>query len=129
MTINTKTPDIALTDLAELLPDAVIDLKHATADNLTGQPIYRESRCLLHPDAASALARCHEVAKLAGFGLKIYDAYRPQAAQACLWAAFPNPDYVVDIKLGSHHSRGVAVDLTLLDEQGEVWIWARALMK
>ncbi|RJT54738.1 D-alanyl-D-alanine dipeptidase [Rahnella variigena] len=118
--MNTKTPDVALVDLAEILPDAVIDLKYATADNLTGQPIYRESRCLLHPDAAAALRRCNDVAKLAGFTFKIYDAYRPQAAQACLWAAFPNPDYVVDIKLGSHHSRGVAVDLTLLDEQGDV---------
>jgi len=37
--MNTKTPDIALIDLAEVLPDAVIDLKYATADNLTGQPI------------------------------------------------------------------------------------------
>ncbi|AUH01485.1 D-alanyl-D-alanine dipeptidase [Prodigiosinella confusarubida] len=111
--------NVVLVDIAELLPDAVIDLKYATADNLTGQPIYREHHCLLHPDAAKALVRSAAVAKLAGFGLKIFDAYRPQQAQACLWTAFPNPEYVVDIRRGSHHSRGVAIDLTLLNEQGE----------
>ncbi len=115
-----KDDGVVLVDVAELLPQVVIDLKYATADNLTGRPIYREHRCLLHPDAARALARSARVAALAGFTLNIFDAYRPQQAQVCLWTAFPNPEYVVDIRIGSHHSRGVAVDLTLLDEQGEM---------
>lgn len=110
--------DIALIDVAELLPQAVIDMKYATDDNLTGRKVYCENRCLLHPDAAKALSRCFEVARLAGFTLKILDAYRPQQAQRIFWAILPNPDYVADISIGSHHSRGVAVDLTLLDEHG-----------
>lgn len=114
-----KSDKVELVDVAALLPEVVIDLKYATDDNLTGQPIYREYRCLLHPDAAQALARCANVARLAGFNLKIFDAYRPQQAQVCLWTAFPNPEYVMDIRLGSHHSRGVAIDLTLLDEHGD----------
>ncbi|MEG3132633.1 D-alanyl-D-alanine dipeptidase [Rouxiella sp. T17] len=110
--------EIAMIDVAELLPLAVIDMKYATDDNLTGRKVYCENRCLLHPDAAKALSRCFEVAQLAGFTLKILDAYRPQQAQKIFWAVLPDPDYVADISIGSHHSRGVAVDLTLLDEHG-----------
>ncbi|WAT01790.1 D-alanyl-D-alanine dipeptidase [Rouxiella chamberiensis] len=118
LTQASDSPDITLIDVAKLLPQVVIDMKYATDDNLTGRKVYCENRCLLHPDAASALTRCFEVAQLAGFNLKIFDAYRPQQAQHIFWAVLPNPDYVADIKVGSHHSRGVAVDLTLLDEQG-----------
>ncbi|NMP27412.1 D-alanyl-D-alanine dipeptidase [Rahnella sp. SAP-1] len=111
--------DITLIDVAALLPEAVIDLKYATQDNLTGQVVYCESRCLLHPDAAKGLVRCFQVARLAGYNLKIFDAYRPQQAQHIFWAHLPDPQYVADTRQGSHHSRGVAIDLTLLDEQGQ----------
>jgi D-alanyl-D-alanine dipeptidase len=114
-----KQPDVTLIDVTKLLPQAVIDMKYASDDNLTGQVVYCENRCLLHPDAATALVRCFEVAQLAGLNLKIFDAYRPKQAQHIFWAVLPNPDYVADIKIGSHHSRGVAVDLTLTDERGQ----------
>ena len=42
-------------------------LKYASADNMTGQPIYAEARCLLHPDAAAALERSLRIAQLAGY--------------------------------------------------------------
>lgn len=111
--------DISLVDIAASLPQVRFDLKYATADNLTGQPIYCESLCLLHPDAAQALQKSADIAALAGFTLLIFDAYRPQQAQRCLWQALPDPRYVRDPNGGSHHSRGVAVDVTLLDERGE----------
>ncbi len=50
----------------------------------------------------------------------IYDAYRPQQAQAMLWQACPDPQYVVDVTVGSNHSRGTAIDLTLRDEHGNI---------
>jgi len=112
--------DVKLIDVATSLPKVGIDLKYATADNLTGQPIYCEHRCLLHPDAGAALARSVHIAALAGFTLLIYDAYRPQKAQQSLWLACPDPDYVIPAKQGSNHSRGTAVDVTLVDGQGKV---------
>lgn len=112
--------EISLTDIATSLPGVRIDMKYATADNITGQPIYRENRCLLHPDAAAALARSVHIAALAGFTLLIYDAYRPQKAQQNLWLACPDPDYVIPVNQGSHHSRGTAVDVTLIDGQGQI---------
>jgi len=110
----------SLVDIAEAFPQLAIDLKYATADNLTGQPIYRDARCLLHVDAAKALEKCINIAGVAGYKLLILDAYRPPAAQAILWQACPNPDYVVPLSRGSNHSRGTAVDVTLIDERGEI---------
>lgn len=95
-----------------------IDLIYASAANLSGKVIYQDLRCQLHRDAEVLLIEAVRLARLAGFGLLIFDAYRPQYAQQMLWDALPDPDYVRDPKLGSHHTRGVAVDLTLVDGNG-----------
>ena len=112
--------EVELIDIARRLPGVIIDLKYAGADNITGRVIYCENRCLLHPEAAEALARSAEVAALAELTLVVYDAYRPRLAQQYLWDACPDPRYVMDVNLGSHHSRGVAVDVTLQDRDGTV---------
>ena len=107
-----------LVDLSVIFPSLHIDLKYATADNITGAPIYREARCLLHTEAVTALAKSISIAQLAGLSLVVYDAYRPQQAQAILWNACPDPQYVVDVAIGSNHSRGTAIDVTLMDDRG-----------
>ncbi|MBK0126258.1 D-alanyl-D-alanine dipeptidase [Pantoea sp. S61] len=114
------TQDILLTDLAAGFPTLAFDLKYATTDNITGYAIYHEARALLHPEAVRALQKSVEVARLAGFTLLIFDAYRPQQAQWHLWDACPDADYVVPPATGSNHSRGVAIDLTLVDGTGKV---------
>jgi D-alanyl-D-alanine dipeptidase len=55
-----------------------------------------------------------------GYGLKIWDAYRPKNAQEQLWQATRNNSYVADPAdgVGSLHTRGVAVDVTLVDRYG-----------
>lgn len=114
------TDECELVDVVKTFPQLTIDMKYATADNLCGQPIYCEDRCLLHPDAAAALEKSISIAALAGYTLLVYDAYRPQAAQRNLWQACPDPAYVVEVSLGSNHSRGTAVDVTLVDSEGQV---------
>lgn len=114
------TQPYELVELDAVFPTLCIDLKYASADNITGAPLYREARCLLHPDAAQALSKSIHIAALAGLRLMVYDAYRPQQAQALLWQACPNPEYVVAVDIGSNHSRGTAIDLTLMDEQGRI---------
>ena len=94
---------LSLVDIAARFPTLPVDLKYATADNITGQPIYREARCLLHPDAAVALEKSIAIAALAGYRLLVLDAYRPQRAQQLLWNACPNQDYVVPANIGSNH--------------------------
>ena len=95
--------------------DAVLDLRYATADNLTGQPIYAQPVALLVPAAIAALRRAATQAALLSLRLKVFDAFRPLEAQWALWRALPDPRFVADPRLGGIHPRGVAVDLTLYD--------------
>ena len=104
--------------LLEISPpdyDVVIALAYATPDNVTGAPIYRRAQCYLHPDAAACLSRAIRLAAALGLRFKIFDAFRPTEAQWVLWNKFPDPEFIADPRRGSPHSRGVAVDLTLVD--------------
>ena len=95
-----------------------IDLAYATVNNFTGKSIYRQARCYLHTDAAAALERAVELAQAQDYRLRILDAYRPTEAQWVMWNHTPDPEFLADPRRGSPHSRGVAVDLTLLDREG-----------
>jgi len=95
-----------------------IDLAYAGPGNFTGEPVYRRALCLLHEDAAALLKRAVALAANMDLRLKIFDAFRPREAQWVLWNHSPDPNFLADPRRGSPHSRGVAVDVTLLDEQG-----------
>jgi zinc D-Ala-D-Ala dipeptidase len=95
--------------------DLDIALAYATPDNVTGKPIYSRAEAQLHPDAAAALQRAVALAAPLGLRLRIFDAFRPVEAQWRRWEVFPDPEFVADPRVGSNHSRGVAVDLTLVD--------------
>lgn len=100
-------------------PALDVDLRYATADNFTGRVIYAHPHAFLHRDALVALRRAADLALAQGLRLRVYDAFRPQAAQRRLWAVMPDPRFVADPARGSMHTRGVAVDLTLADAQGQ----------
>jgi D-alanyl-D-alanine dipeptidase len=95
-----------------------IYLAYATTDNFTGRPVYANAHCFLHADAAEHLAHAIELAGRLGYRMLIYDALRPSEAQWALWNHTPDPDFLADPRRGSPHSRGVAVDLTLIDDAG-----------
>jgi D-alanyl-D-alanine dipeptidase len=107
-----------LVEITEAQHDIVIALAYATARNLTGAPIYRNAICYLNDEAAPLLVRAVELARPLGLRLKIFDAMRPSEAQWRLWEARPDPDFLADPRRGSPHSRGAAVDLTLIDGSG-----------
>jgi D-alanyl-D-alanine dipeptidase len=98
--------------------DIDIDLAYATSNNFTGKPIYRRARCYLHGDAAAALDRAIVLARAQGYRFRVFDAYRPTEAQWVMWNHTPDPEFLADPRRGSPHSRGVAVDLSLLDREG-----------
>ena len=113
------SPSSPLIEITAKKHRVLIDLVYAGPNNLTGKPVYESARCLLHREAEPHLKKATEIAALAGLKLKIFDAYRPPQAQEIFWKHLPDPRYVADIVQGSNHSRGVAVDLTLVDEQGQ----------
>ena len=109
-----------LLELIKLDPAIRLDMRYATANNFTGQILYDEARAFLAAPAAQAVARASKMAQADGFGLTIYDAYRPWRITKKLWDATPvgpKKDYVANPKRGSKHNRGCAVDLTLHDLQ------------
>lgn len=95
-----------------------IDLIYAQAGNFTRTIVYDHPLCLLHPAAAQALRRCALSARECGLRIRVMDAFRSQRAQEILWSVAPDPDYVADPAIGSNHTRGVALDVTLIDSQG-----------
>ena len=94
------------------------DIAYATARNFTGAPIYTRAAAYLHPEAAAALKRAIALAAAVGLRLRIYDAFRPTEAQWKMWNHTPDPEFLADPRRGSPHSRGVAVDVTLLGRDG-----------
>ncbi len=105
--------------LVDITPDrhgVRLDLAYAGAENFTGKPVYRRAACYLHSDAERRLQRAVELAAGQGLRLKIFDGFRPAEAQWILWGHTPDPEFLADPRIGSDHSRGVAVDLTLIDE-------------
>lgn len=107
-----------LVPITEAGHDVVIDMIYATAGNFTGQVIYPHSDCYLRPEAERALQKAIAGAGKLGLRLKIFDAFRPQSAQEALWEFAPNPAYIANPAKGSNHTRGVAIDLTLIDARG-----------
>ncbi|MCZ6721292.1 MAG: D-alanyl-D-alanine dipeptidase [Alphaproteobacteria bacterium] len=107
--------------LVEIVPpafDVDIRLAYAGPENFTGKAVYRRAACYLHADATALLKEALTLAQALGLGLRIYDAFRPVEAQWALWNHTPDPDYLADPRRGSPHSRGVAVDLTLIRPDG-----------
>ena len=102
--------------LVTLDSSIIVELRYATTRNITGKPFYPPgARALLRREAADALARVQTKPKKQGVGLKVWDAYRPATAQKALWDACPNDRWICPPQVGSKHSRGCAVDLTLVD--------------
>lgn len=108
------------TNVATLRPDILMDIRYATTNNFTQSRIYDCPKCLLRTEAAQALSKAHDMLKAKGLGgLKMYDCYRPAPYQQRLWNKVPNPNYVTPPSKGSMHSRGAAVDLTVVDVNGK----------
>jgi D-alanyl-D-alanine dipeptidase len=94
----------------------LLDIRYATADNLTGAPIYTRPVALLRPEAHAMLLAAARRAAVLGLRIKVFDAFRPVEAQWALWHALPDPRFVSDPAAGRGlHPRGIAVDLTLVD--------------
>ncbi|MEA5097644.1 MAG: M15 family metallopeptidase [Burkholderiaceae bacterium] len=105
-----------LVELIRFAPGFKLDIRYATSNNFVGQPVYEEARAFLQRPAAVALVRVQHKAKQRGYGLLIFDAYRPWHVTKLFWDKFPHfRQYLGDPAEGSRHNRGCTVDLTLYD--------------
>jgi D-alanyl-D-alanine dipeptidase len=106
-----------LVELVKIDPTIKLDIRYATNRNFLSTPVYEEARAFMQRPAAEAVARASQKLHEKGFGLMIYDAYRPWYVTKIFWDATPpeNHKFVADPAEGSRHNRGCAVDLTLYD--------------
>jgi D-alanyl-D-alanine dipeptidase len=109
-----------MVEIARVCPGICIEMRYATQRNLTGWQVYpTHARALIRKSVAARLRHAQDELRKQGFGLKIWDAYRPAWAQNVLWSALPNAGFLATpARGGSYHSWGVSVDVTLVDLQG-----------
>ena len=107
--------------IREYIPDAVIDLRYATANNFTGKVIYKSSEAYLCYGTVKKLMAVQEELRKYDMKLVVWDAYRPMAAQFRLWEVCPNPDFVADPRNSiTAHARGNTVDISLVRTDGSL---------
>lgn len=116
--VKTGYDTVQWAELVRLDSTIALDLKYATTDNFVHTAMYECGRCLLRREVAQAVVKAHHQLQKQGLGLKMFDCYRPRPIQWKLWEKVPDPRYVADPRKGSMHNRGAAVDLTLVDAQG-----------
>ena len=104
-----------LVELIRLDPSLRLDVRYATSNNFVGRPVYAEGRAFLQRPAAEALVRAGKALRTKGYGLLIFDGYRPWAVTRLFWDSVPEDKraFVADPSKGSKHNRGCAVDLSL----------------
>lgn len=115
-----KPADDQMVNVSDWIPSIFIELKYATSDNFTGQVIYDFSSAYLRYGTVEKLINIQKRLNQQGYSLKIYDAFRPVAAQFKLWEAVPDSNFVANPNTGySTHSKGNTVDITLVTIDGE----------
>lgn len=110
-----RAPD--LVELVKLDSTIRLDIRYATKNNFLGRKVYKEGRAFLQRPAAEALTRVNSALRAQGYGLAVFDGYRPWRVTKVFWDATPaeKKEFVADPGKGSRHNRGCAVDLTLYD--------------
>ena len=104
-----------LVEVTSVNPNIVISLPYATKDNFCDQVLYPVERCFLRRSVVERLDKVQKDLEKDGYGLKVWDGYRPRSVQYKMWAIKPGTHYVANPRRGSRHNRGAAVDLTLID--------------
>lgn len=120
--VSPQAAAAGLVDVRTAVPDAVIDLRYATANNFVGVPLYpADARCLVHQDLAAGLAAAASVLRQAGKRLVFWDCYRPHVVQVRMFEVVPNPNWVArPTNQATSHRSGRSVDVTLADASGLV---------
>ncbi|WP_337966529.1 M15 family metallopeptidase [uncultured Flavobacterium sp.] len=114
-----QVEDTTFVNLKDYSQDFIYDMKYATEDNFLKAKVYDCAECMLRYKTVKALIAANKEFMKQGCKIKLFDCYRPLSIQKKMWEIVSNPEYVADPKKGSIHNRGGAVDITLVNAQGE----------
>lgn len=106
-----------LVEVVRLDSSIHLDIRYATPNNFTKRIVYPKAVAYLQRPAAEALVQVNQSLKASGYGLLVFDGYRPWSITKLFWKITPKQDreFVADPRKGSRHNRGCAVDLTLYE--------------
>jgi D-alanyl-D-alanine dipeptidase len=110
-----NTPE--LVEIIRLDSSIHLDIRYATRNNFTGKKMYGIAGAFLQKPAAEALVNVSRELRPLGYGLLVFDGYRPWSVTKKFWKITPKNKrhFVADPRKGSRHNRGCAVDLTLYE--------------
>ena len=102
--------------------DFVISMKLSTDGTSIGEPFYHRNLCLLQYDLLPMMRKAAERFREDGCTIVIYDAYRPTSVQQRWFDVIRVHKWVADpsIGMGGVHDRGTAVDISLIDRNGNL---------
>ncbi len=103
-----------LIDLKQLIPDLVLDIRYAGTNNFNKEPYYSEAAAFLRLPAAIALAEAQKELREKGYGLLIFDAYRPYSVTCAIYNKIKDTNFAAPPWTGSRHNRACAIDLSLI---------------
>ncbi len=111
-----KDPWKKMIELKTVIPDIVYDLRYASNNNFMKRLMYpaATNQTYMRFLAAGSLRSVQDDLKTKGYGLKIFDAYRPFSVTVKFWELVHDERYVANPSKGSGHNRGIAVDLTII---------------
>ena len=104
-----------LVDLAQAVPGLKFDLRYAQADNCFGQALTDDQRAFLDADAAQALAQAQQYLKPYGYGILVWEAYRPWSVSKLAYDALPadKKSMLPAPEVGFGHNTGRSIDVSL----------------
>lgn len=108
-----RTPE--LVELVRLDTTFHLDIRYAGTNNFLHRAVYAQARAFLQRPAAEALVRAARDLRAHGYGIVVFDGYRPWSVTKEFWDATPASlhRFVADPQKGSKHNRGCAVDCSL----------------
>ena len=110
-----RPPD--LVELVKLDSTIRLDIRYATINNFMKRRMYTQAAAFLQRPAAEALVRANKIVNRKGYGILVFDAYRPWSVTLDFWKKTPRSKrkFVANPRTGSRHNRGCAVDCSLYD--------------
>ena len=111
-----------LVDLKKLDDEFQLDIRYASTNNFMRSKFYKNERAFFNMSAADRLIEAKNELKKLGYGIIIYDAYRPWFVTKMFWEGTPKnlKHFVANPENGSSHNKGCAIDIGLYDiETGE----------
>lgn len=108
-------PNKRLLEIKKYIPNIQLDIRYAGTNNFAKQAVYHQARAFVRLPLIKALKSVQSELRKSGFGLKIFDAYRPYGVTLKFFEIIQDKNFVASPEEGSRHNRGCAVDLSIIN--------------